>query len=404
MRLAYLDCSSGISGDMFLAACLDAGLDSQALKTELVRLPLGPYDFKVERVRRGSLAGTHVEITAPEAQPYRHLAPIEQMIASSTLAARVKERSRAIFRRLSEAEALLHDEPIERVHFHEVGAVDAILDIVGACVALELLNIEVLTASPLNLGSGRVDAAHGSLPVPAPATAELLRGIPVYSSGVEAELVTPTGAAIVSTLATGFGPLPPMKIEQIGYGAGSRELQGHPNLLRLMIGERTANAEHRTPSPDAESVAVIETTVDDMSPELYGYLVERALAAGALDISCTAVGMKKNRPGLEIRLLARPEHAEALADLVFAETTTLGLRISTAERRVLEREFVNVDTPYGPIRIKIGRRNGQVVNAAPEFEDCRRAALERGVPLKQVMQAAQAASQTQTGHSAKGAG
>jgi len=404
MRLAHLDCSSGVSGDMFLAACLDAGLDSQALQAELARLPLGPYEFKVELVRRGGLAGTHVEITAPGAQPHRHLSPIAQMIESSTLPARVKERSRTIFRRLGEAEARLHDQPIERVHFHEVGAVDAILDIVGACAALELLGIEELTASPLNLGSGRVTAAHGSLPVPAPATAELLRGLPVYSSGVEAELVTPTGAAIVSTLATGFGPLPPMKIEQIGYGAGSRELPGHPNLLRLMIGQRTVNPESRVVSPDAECVAVIETTVDDMSPELYGYLVERALAAGALDISCTSVGMKKNRPGLEIRLLARPEQAEALADLVFAETTTLGLRISTAERRVLERELVNVETPYGPIRIKVGRRHGQVVNAAPEFEDCRRAALEGDVPLKQVMQAAQAAFQGQAGSSAKGSG
>ncbi|HEV2423517.1 MAG TPA: nickel pincer cofactor biosynthesis protein LarC [Terriglobia bacterium] len=388
MRSAYLDCSSGVSGDMFLAACLDAGLDRERLQSELASLEVGPCEFKVEQVTRGGLAGTHVEISAPGKQPHRHLASIEKLIESSRVGAGVKERSRAIFRRLGEAEARLHSQPVEKVHFHEVGAVDAILDIVGACVALELLGIGDLMASPLNLGYGRVSAAHGSLPVPAPATVELLRGIPVYSSGVEAELVTPTGAAIVSTLATGFGPLPPMKIESIGYGAGSRELQGHPNLLRLMIGDRVANPESQTSNPGAEVVAVIETSVDDMSPELYGYLVERALAAGALDISCAAIGMKKNRPGLEIRLLARLEQAEALADLVFAETTTLGLRISTAERRVLEREVINVETPYGPIRVKVGRRNGQVVNAAPEFEDCRRAALERGVPLKNVMEAA----------------
>lgn len=388
MRSAYLDCSSGVSGDMFLAACLDAGLDRDRLLAELASLPLGPYEFKAGHVRRGGLAGTQVEISAPGAQPHRHLAPIEKLIESSGLPVRVKERSRAIFRRLGEAEARLHDQPIEKVHFHEVGAIDAILDIVGACVALELLGIEDFSASPLNVGSGRVNAAHGSLPVPAPATAELLRGIPVYASGVEAELVTPTGAAIVSTLATEFGPLPPMKIERIGYGAGSRELPGHPNLLRLLIGDRVANPESRTPNP--EVVAVIETAVDDMSPELYGYLVERALAAGALDVSCAAIGMKKNRPGLEIRLLARPEQAEALADLVFAETTTLGLRISTAERRVLERESVSVETPYGEVRVKVGRRNGQVVNVAPEFEDCRRAALDRSVPLKDVMEAAQA--------------
>ena len=391
MRLAYLDCSSGVSGDMFLGACLDAGLGVDSLLAQLAKLPLGTYDFKPARVRRAGLTGTHVEIKAPGDQPHRHLAPIEQMIESSALSASVKKRSQRIFRRLGEAEARLHNQPIEKVHFHEVGAIDAILDIVGACVALELLGIEELRASPLNVGSGRVTATHGSLPVPAPATAELLRGIPIYSSGVEAELVTPTGAAIVSTLASGFGPLPAMRAERIGYGAGTRELPGHPNLLRLMIGERDPSPESRAPGPDSDVVAVIETSVDDMSPEVYGYLVERALAAGALDITCSPVEMKKNRPGLEIRLLAKPEQAEALADLVFAETTTLGLRISTAERRVLERESVAVTTPYGDIRVKIGRRNGQVLNAAPEYEDCRKAALEHSVPLKEVMQAAQAA-------------
>jgi uncharacterized protein (TIGR00299 family) protein len=391
MRLAYLDCSSGVSGDMFLGACLDAGLGADPLLAELAKLPLGAYEFRPERVRRAGLAGTHVEIKAPGRQPHRHLMPIEQMIESSALSPGVKERSRRIFRRLGEAEALLHDQPIEKVHFHEVGAVDAILDIVGACVALELLDLEELRASPLNVGSGRVTAAHGSLPVPAPATAELLRGIPVYSSGVEAELVTPTGAAIVSTLASGFGPLPAMRVDRIGYGAGTRELAGHPNLLRLMIGERHPGPGSRVPGPETDVVAVIETSVDDMSPEVYGYLAERALAAGALDITCWPVEMKKNRPGLEIRLLSKPEQAEALAGLVFAETTTLGLRISTAERRVLERESVRVATPYGDIRVKVGRRNGQVLNAAPEYEDCRKAAIEHGVPLKEVMQAAQTA-------------
>ncbi len=391
MSSAYLDCSSGVSGDMFLGACLDAGLDAGRLQAELARLPLGPYGFNVQRVRRSGLAGTHIEIVAPGPQPHRHLHTIEEMIQSAALPERVKERACAIFRRLGEAEARLHDQPIEKVHFHEVGAVDAILDIVGACVALELLGVEDLTASPLNVGSGRVTAAHGSLPVPAPATAELLRGVPIYSSGIDAELVTPTGAAIVSTLAAGFGPLPAMKVGRIGYGAGSREIPDHPNLLRLMIGDRVANPETRNPKPDAEVITIIETTIDDMSPEVYGYLVERALDAGALDISCTPIQLKKNRPGLEIRVLARPEQADALADLVFRETTTLGVRISRAERRVLERKHVTVETSYGPIRVKVGSRNGQVLNAAPEFEDCRRAALDRGVPLKEVMEAARAA-------------
>lgn len=389
MKLAYLDCSSGISGDMFLGACLDSGLDADALLAELAKLKLGSYEFMPERVLRAGLAGTHVEIVAAKEQPHRHLAPIEQMIESSALSSAIKERSRKIFRRLGEAEARLHGQPIEKVHFHEVGAVDAIVDIVGACVALELLDVEELVASPVNVGSGRVTAAHGSLPVPAPATAELLRGIPVYSSGVESELTTPTGAAIVSTLAASFEPLPAMTVDRIGYGAGSRDLPGHPNLLRLFIGERSPDPEPVVHSP-SEAVAVIETSVDNMSPEVYGYLVERALSAGALDINCTPIQMKKNRPGLAIRLLAKLDQAEALADLVFAETTTLGLRISTARRRVLEREIVSVETEYGPLSVKVASQQGKIVNAAPEYEDCRRVALERGVPLKEVMDAARA--------------
>jgi pyridinium-3,5-bisthiocarboxylic acid mononucleotide nickel chelatase len=389
MRLAYLDCSSGISGDMFLGACLDSGLDADAFQRELSKLQLDSYEFKLERVLRAGLAGTHVEVLTAEKQPHRHLASIDRIIESSELSASIKERSHRIFRRLGEAEAVLHAQPVEKVHFHEVGAVDAIVDIVGACIAIEMLDVEELVASRVNVGSGRVTAAHGSLPVPAPATAELLRGIPVYSSGIEAELATPTGAAIISTLARSFGPLPAMKIDHIGYGAGGRDFPGHPNLLRLFVGTRESGLGARGSACD--EVVVIETSIDDMSPEIYGYLVERALEAGALDISCAPVQMKKNRPGLDIRVLARPDRAEALADLIFAETTTLGLRISTAERRVLDREVVSVETEYGPIRVKVGRRNGKVLNVAPEFEDCRQVAAERRVPLKDVMNAARAA-------------
>jgi uncharacterized protein (TIGR00299 family) protein len=386
MRLAYLDCSSGISGDMFLGACLDSGLDEAALLQELAKLKLSSFEFKTERVLRAGLAGIHVDVIPKGSQPHLHLASIEEMIESSALSPSVEERSRRIFRRLGEAEARLHAQSIEKVHFHEVGAVDAIVDIVGACVALDLLGVEELVASPVNVGSGHVTAAHGSLPVPAPAAAELLRGIPVYSSGVEAELTTPTGAAIVSTLASSFGPLPAMKIERIGYGAGGRDLPGHPNLLRLFLGTRDSAR-----GAASDEVVVIETSIDDMSPEIYGYLVERALEAGALDISCTPIQMKKNRPGLDIRVLAKPDQAEALADLIFAETTTLGLRISTAERRVLERELATVETAHGPLRIKVARRQGKIVNAAPEYEDCRRVALEQGISLKEVMDAARAA-------------
>lgn len=401
MKRAYLDGSSGVAGDMLLAALLDAGVSEERLRAELRRIPLGEYEFRVSRVTRAGLAGLHVEIVAPGKQPERHLADIERLILSSGIPAAAKERAVKVFERLAEAEGKLHAKPAAKVHFHEVGAVDAILDVVGACVGLDLLGIAELTASPLNVGGGgaggeRVKAAHGSLPIPAPATAELLRGIPVYSSGVDAELVTPTGAAIVATLAQGFGPLPPMKVERIGYGAGTRDIPGHPNLLRLLVGEPVDAAAAGTGIPGAEAtsngvVSVIEANVDDMSPQVYGYLVERALAAGALDITCSPIQMKKNRPGFEVTLLCPPERTNALADLVFSETTTIGLRIHEAQRQVLEREWVSVETAYGAVRVKVARRDGRVVNAAPEYDDCERLASEKGVPLKDVMLAAQLA-------------
>lgn len=401
MKRAYLDCSSGVAGDMLLAAMLDAGAPEERLRGELRKIPLGDYDFRVSRVMRAGLAGLHVEIAAPGKQPERHLAEIETLIAKSALATGVKERAVKVFRRLAEAEGKLHAKPAAQVHFHEVGAVDAILDVVGACVGLELLEVSKLTASPLNVGGGgaggeRVKAAHGSLPIPVPATAELLQGIPIYSSGVEAELVTPTGAAIVSTLAERFGPLPPMQVERIGYGAGSRDIAGHPNLLRLLVGEPVDVAVSGTGIPRADAtsngvVSVIEANVDDMSPQLYGYLVERALAAGALDVTCSAIQMKKNRPGFEVSILCAPDRADALAELVFSETTTIGLRIYEARRKVLDREWVSVETAYGAVRVKVARRDGRVVNAAPEYEDCQRLASEKGVPLKDVILAAQLA-------------
>jgi uncharacterized protein (TIGR00299 family) protein len=299
-----------------------------------------------------------------------------------------------MFERLAEVEGKLHGKPAAEIHFHEVGAVDAILDIVGACVGLELLEIDELSCSPLNVGGGQVETAHGTLPVPAPATAELLKGAPIYSSGVEGELVTPTGAVIVATLASSFGPMPPIKVARIGYGAGSRDYSGHPNIARLFVGERAevSDSEPRVTNP-ANVVTVIEANVDDMSPQLYGYLVERALDAGALDITCSSIQMKKNRPGLEISVLCVPERAEGLAQLLFEETTTIGLRIHEAGRLVLDREVVKVETPYGTVRVKIAKRAGKVINVSPEYEDCQRLAAEKSVPLKQVILAAQLASQ-----------
>lgn len=391
MRKAYLDGSSGISGDMFLAALLDAGLDARRLLGELKKIPLGFYEFKRSRAVRGGLVGGRVEIRVPGEQPERKLADIQGLLEKAALPEKAKENSLKIFHHLAEVEGKLHNLPPGEVHFHEVGAVDAIIDIVGACVGLELLEISELVCSALNVGSGRVQAAHGSLPVPAPATAELLKDIPIYSSGVEGELVTPTGAAIVSTLATSFGPLPPFKVERIGYGAGEKDSPGYPNLARLFVGESVDAVQVQTGAAGDEIVSVIEANLDDMSPQLYGYFLERALAAGALDVTCSAVQMKKNRPGLTVSILCRPEQSDALAELLFDQTTTIGLRIYEARRKVLEREQVSVETPYGPVNVKVARRDGKVVNIAPEYEDCQRIASEKSLPLKDVILAVQMA-------------
>ena len=391
MKLAYLDCSSGISGDMFLAALLDAGVELDRLRAELAKIDLGTYEFTQGRVMRKGLAGNHVEITIPDKQPHRHLSHIEKMIGAAAIDSAVKTRALQVFRRLGEAEAKLHNQPIEKIHFHEVGAVDAIIDIVGVCLGLGMLGNPELVCSPLNVGGGSVEAAHGSLPVPAPATAELLKGIPVYSSGVESELVTPTGAALVSTLAVSFGPVPPMKIERIGYGAGTKDFPAHPNIARLMLGEKAGEAGTASGGAGDETALVIEANIDDMNPQIYGYFAEKALAAGALDVTCNPIQMKKNRPGLLVSVIAKPELESTLTRLLFAETTTIGVRITKTRRRMLDRDVVTVETAYGAVRVKLARLDGKEVNAAPEFDDCRRLAEERSVPLKEVMQAARAA-------------
>jgi pyridinium-3,5-bisthiocarboxylic acid mononucleotide nickel chelatase len=389
-KVAYLDCTSGISGDMFLAAILDSGLSEERLVSELAKITLGSYQFKASRVLRGGIAANRVEIAIPEKQPHRHLHHIEKMLTESTLSQTVKAKALTVFTRLAEVEGRLHGKPPGSVHFHEVGAVDAVLDIAGTCAGLELLGIANLLCSPLNVGGGRVQAAHGTLPIPAPATAELLKNLPVYSTGVEGELVTPTGAALVATLAAGFGPMPAMTVETIGYGAGATDFPSHPNVARLFVGEQTqVTAVHGLTGNDV--VSVIQASVDDMSPQIYGYLVEQALAAGALDVTCSSVQMKKNRPGLELTLLCPPEKADYFAQLIFEQTTTIGLRIHEERRQVLDREVTSVETVYGPVRVKVARRDGRVLNAAPEYEDCRRLAEERAVPLKDVIAEAQSA-------------
>lgn len=385
MKLAYLDCFSGISGDMLLGALVDAGLPAGMLEAELRKLNLKGWRLATERVLRGGMSATKLTFETPHEHAHRTWAEIRALIRASALAPTVKTRAEAVFERLAEVEGQIHQKPASEVHFHELGAADTILDIVGACVALEALAIERLICSPLNVGSGTIKTAHGTLPVPAPATAALLRGAPVYSNGVEAELATPTGAAVVSTLAAGFGALPPMNVSAIGYGAGSRTLPEHLNLLRVFLGESA----ERGATAGTDSVTVLEASLDDMSPLVGSYFIEQALAAGALDVYCTPVQMKKNRAGILLTVLCPPERAEPLVQLVFQQTTTIGLRMYEARRRTLEREILTINTPHGPVRMKLARLNGHVLNAAPEYDDCQRIARERNLPLKQVLADAQ---------------
>ncbi|MGD0404425.1 MAG: nickel pincer cofactor biosynthesis protein LarC [Candidatus Acidiferrales bacterium] len=384
-RIAYFDCFSGISGDMVLGALVDAGADLRAIEAELRKLGLEGWSISAEKVKRGAIFATHVKVESSEGHHHRGLSVILGRIEKAGLAPRAADRARRIFTRLAEAEAKVHNMPVEEVHFHEVGAVDSIVDIVGAAIGFELLGIDEFACSALDVGAGQVKTAHGLLPVPAPATAELLRGAPMYTSGIARELVTPTGAAIATTLSTRYAQIPEMTLRAVGYGAGSADLTEKANVLRILIGENaTSEAGEHWDAP----VSVIETNLDDMSPQIYGYFVERALAAGALDVFSTAVQMKKNRPGVLLTILCDAAHTARLIDLVFRETTTIGVRTYAVRRKVLDREMVPVATQFGEVRMKISRMNGSVLNATPEYEDCQRLAAEKGIPLKQVIAAA----------------
>ena len=431
MRIAYLDCFAGISGDMFLGALLDSGLDPQILHDATAALNLGAT-LKIEKVDRSGISciKVHVledgQLAEAHSQPHTHdhfqdqrptethahqpktqhlhntghphsheeehshdhthgrsLTGIRELIRSSSLTAQVKSFAIHTFELLGASEAKIHNVDIEKIHFHEVGAVDAIVDIVAASAGIHALKIDKWFCSPLNVGGGMVDCAHGRFPVPAPATADLLRGLPTYSAHVEEELVTPTGAAIIRALAPTFAPQPQMRVQQIGYGAGSRNSKGFPNVLRLNIGDTTDSTQG--------SVAVLETAIDDLSPQILAYVTETALAQGALDVMSTAVQMKKGRLGTLITILADDDHVPALEQLLLRETSTLGIRIHHERRSCLDRAHTTVTTPYGDIRIKIGSRNGEISNAAPEFEDCRTAATKHSVAVKTVQQAANAA-------------
>jgi uncharacterized protein (TIGR00299 family) protein len=367
------------------------------LLDQLTLLGVANYEVDFSTVDRSGISAVRANVRTAHEQAHRHLSDILKIIHESRLSDGVKNRASRIFSRLAEAEARVHNLPVERIHFHEVGALDAIIDVVGACVCFELLGIERFVSSALHVGSGMVKMAHGLFPIPPPAVTVLLKGAPVYSSDIKGELVTPTGAAIISTVCDEYGPLPRMKVNATGYGAGTREYENFPNVLRVIIGEDEEGARHEELDKEGANAAtierllMIETNVDDMSPQVFGYLMDQAFERGALDCYFTPVQMKKNRPGVLISILCRQSEREALSKLLFSETTTLGLRCYEVERRALVRESVQVSTAYGMIEVKLARLDEGRVKAMPEYEQCREAALRAGVPLREVEEAARAA-------------
>jgi len=416
MRIAYLDCFSGISGDMFLGALIDAGVSPDLLEDSVKALDIGAR-LEISKVVRAGISATKVDVYANgekdlprevfweqhghdhphehshghgHSHEHRHdhgrtLTDIHKIIEKAAISSTAKATAIEIFEALGQAEAEIHGTSIDQVHFHEVGAVDAMVDIVCAAVGAESLAVDEWVCSPLNVGGGTVKCAHGTLPVPAPATLKLLQDAPVYSSGPQVELVTPTGAAIVKTLSTRFAPFPAMKIDKSGYGAGTRDFPEHPNLLRITIGEAEPTDRANTSN---ESITVLEANLDDLSPQVLAYAMERLLAEGALDVFSVPVQMKKSRPGALLTVLAKMEDANRLTKTIFAETTTLGVRRHEEQRQTLSRRWETVDTTWGPVRIKIANMNGSVSNYAPEYEDCRTLAEAQHVPLRTVMQEA----------------
>ncbi len=394
-RTLYFDGFAGISGDMAIGALLDLGVDLESLRRQLATLELPGYELAVSRVRRSGIAATKFDVVVEDAAPpHRHLTDIVQLIVKSQLSARTKARAIHTFRLLGEAEAKVHGTTVEQVHFHEVGAVDSIIDVVGVMIGIELIGVEQFFASPLRVGKGVVRMAHGVMPIPAPGTAEILRGVPIYAGEWEGEFVTPTGAAIVKSLCQSFVPLPQVKIEAIGYGAGTRDPQGFPNALRLLLCEPGSQSEDAT-DDKSKAIVVIETNIDDMNPQAYGQVMQRAFAEGALDVFLTAVQMKKDRPGVLLTVLCDEPQREALIDLLLRETTTLGVRYYEAQRQVLERAIEAVETEYGVVRIKVARKAGDTVHFQPEFEDCARLALAARVSFVEVQRAAEAAFREQ---------
>ena len=389
MKTMYLDCFSGASGDMVLGALVDAGLPLETLREALKLLPLSGYDLKAERVQRAGVGAmkicvveTNKKTSTHEHRHHEHrsMSDIEKIIKKSTLPERVKIRSIELFTRLAKAEAKIHGLSVEKVHFHEVGALDSIVDIVGAVYAFDWFGVDQIMASPLNMGHGTVKCQHGEFPVPAPATADLIQGVPVYSEGARAELLTPTGALLVTGHAKCYGEVPRMVIEQIGYGAGDRDFQGRPNVLRILIGD----AGNKPVEPNTERIVVIQTEIDDMNPQIFGLLMEKLYIEGALEVYFTSVQMKKNRPGTLVTVIARPEQRKTMHQILFRETTTLGVRYLEMTREALVRFQVRLETPLGVVSFKVAKLGDEEINVAPEFSDCARVASEQGLAVKDV--------------------
>jgi uncharacterized protein (TIGR00299 family) protein len=383
VKIAYFDCPAGASGDMILGALVDSGLPEDDLRQRLSDLDLPGYALSFQRVTKSGIAATQADVSVTNQATERRLVEIEGLVKASRLSLAIQEKALAIFHRLGEVEARIHALPVDQVHLHELGGIDTLIDVTGALLGLAALGVEQVVVSPLPLGRGFTRSAHGPLPLPAPATLALLEGVPIVGSELDAELVTPTGAALLTGLAQGFGPIPPMTLRSVGYGAGRRDLP-IPNVLRLLVGEAGSPN-----GAETETLAMLETNIDNLNPEFYDFVMNRLFEAGALDVFLSPIQMKKNRPATLLHALCRPSQAEALAGILYAETSTLGIRQQTLVRQALPRWFETVQTSFGPVRVKFARWGEGQVKFAPEYEDCRRLAAEHGVPLREVYRAAE---------------
>lgn len=395
MKTLYFDCFAGASGNMILGGIIALGVDKDVLVRELRDLSLSDFVIDIDIVDRSGISTVHAKVSVPNEKSHRHLQDIESLIAGSELSSSVKDQAIAIFRRLAEAEAKVHGIDIQKVHFHEVGAMDSILDVVGSCIGFELLGVEKFCCSKIHVGSGFMQMDHGMYPIPPPAVAELLIGVPIYSTQIEGELITPTAAAIISTLCSSYGDLPEMVVEHLGYGAGTREYDKFPNALRLLLGNTVTLGPDNTSQPpqstqlmQTENMALLETNIDDVSPQIIGFVMDRAFLLGASDCWFTPIHMKKNRPATMISILCSKEKREAIMEMLYLETTTIGIRSDEIERHSLPRESVKVNTQFGEIDVKVARYGGKIVNVMPEYEHVQRLATDNSVPFRIVHEAA----------------